>query len=104
MVPNKDQQSQDYSEMAVAYRPSHADATYDSKYGIRAVAGGGRSSARETIGRVAAGAVAKKLLKQLCNTEVRPCCPVLRDQDILHFAEISDGRILGVRNSMIYRG
>ena len=61
---------QDYSEMAVAYRPSHADATYDFKYGIRAVAGGGRSSARETIGRVAAGAVAKKLLKVIGDTEV----------------------------------
>ena len=73
MVPNKDQKSQDYTEMSVAYRPSHADATYDIKYGIRAVAGGGRSSARETIGRVAAGAVAKKLLKQLCETEARQC-------------------------------
>eukprot|EP00951_Prasinocladus_malaysianus_P018073 scaffold143517_cov45-Prasinocladus_malaysianus.AAC.2 len=56
VVRNKDQKSQDYSEMEVSYRPSHADATYDFKYGIRAVAGGGRSSARETIGRVAAGA------------------------------------------------
>lgn len=63
-VRNKDQRSQDYSDMAVKYRPSHADATYDAKYGIRAVAGGGRSSARETIGRVAAGAIAKKILKQ----------------------------------------
>ena len=108
MVPNTDQRSGDYSEMSAAYRPSHADATYDmkcvflllsffsksffpvffpvakrpareknktqkplfpfffssstSRYGIRAVAGGGRSSARETVGRVAAGAVAKKLL------------------------------------------
>jgi chorismate synthase len=69
-VPNKDQKSGDYSEMAVAYRPSHADATYDSKYGIRAVAGGGRSSARETIGRVAAGAFAKKLLRTIAGTEV----------------------------------
>ena len=71
VVPNKDQQSGDYTEMDVAYRPSHADATYDMKYGIRAVAGGGRSSARETIGRVAAGAIAKKLLKTVCGTEVR---------------------------------
>lgn len=71
VVRNKDQKSQDYSEMSVAYRPSHADATYDFKYGIRAVAGGGRSSARETIGRVAAGAVAKKLLKVIGDTEVR---------------------------------
>ena len=69
-VRNKDQRSGDYSEMSVAYRPSHADATYDFKYGIRAVAGGGRSSARETIGRVAAGAIAKKLLKTVANTEV----------------------------------
>ena len=71
MVPNTDQKSQDYSEMSLAYRPSHADATYDMKYGIRAVAGGGRSSARETIGRVAAGAIAKKLLHVLCGVEVR---------------------------------
>ena len=70
VVPNKDQQSKDYTEMDVAYRPSHADATYDMKYGIRAVAGGGRSSARETIGRVAAGAIAKKLLHTVCGTEV----------------------------------
>lgn len=71
LVRNKDQRSGDYSEMSVAYRPSHADATYDFKYGIRAVAGGGRSSARETIGRVAAGAIAKKLLKEVAGTEVR---------------------------------
>lgn len=71
LVRNKDQRSQDYSEMSVAYRPSHADATYDFKYGIRAIAGGGRSSARETIGRVAAGAIAKKLLKTVAGTEVR---------------------------------
>jgi chorismate synthase len=56
---------------SVAYRPSHADATYDYKYGIRAIAGGGRSSARETIGRVAAGAVAKKILKTVAGVEVR---------------------------------
>ncbi|XP_022870513.1 chorismate synthase 2, chloroplastic-like [Olea europaea var. sylvestris] len=61
---------QDYSEMSLAYRPSHADATYDFKYGVRSVQGGGRSSARETIGRVAAGAVAKKILKQYSGTEV----------------------------------
>ncbi|KIZ07769.1 chorismate synthase [Monoraphidium neglectum] len=70
LVRNKDQRSNDYSEMSVAYRPSHADATYDFKYGIRAIAGGGRSSARETIGRVAAGAIAKKLLHVVGGTEV----------------------------------
>ena len=73
-VPNATQRSQDYKEMEVAYRPSHADATYDMKYGTRAIAGGGRASARETIGRVAAGAIAKKLLKQVCGTEVSTYC------------------------------
>ncbi|MBA0780695.1 hypothetical protein Gotri_004765, partial [Gossypium trilobum] len=61
---------QDYKEMSIAYRPSHADATYDMKYGVRAVQGGGRSSARETIGRVASGAIAKKILKLFSGTEV----------------------------------
>jgi chorismate synthase len=56
--------------MATTYRPSHADATYDSKYGIRNYQGGGRSSARETIGRVAAGAIAKKILQQYAGTEI----------------------------------
>eukprot|EP00594_Rhizosolenia_setigera_P020174 CAMPEP_0178957498 /NCGR_PEP_ID=MMETSP0789-20121207/10957_1 /TAXON_ID=3005 /ORGANISM="Rhizosolenia setigera, Strain CCMP 1694" /LENGTH=415 /DNA_ID=CAMNT_0020639773 /DNA_START=167 /DNA_END=1414 /DNA_ORIENTATION=+ len=72
LVRNKDQRSQDYLEndMKVAYRPSHADATYDAKYGVRAIAGGGRSSARETIGRVAAGAVARKILQKYNNIEV----------------------------------
>uniref|UniRef100_A0A0C9RNI4 Chorismate synthase n=1 Tax=Wollemia nobilis TaxID=56998 RepID=A0A0C9RNI4_9CONI len=70
LVPNTDQRGQDYSEMALAYRPSHADATYDFKYGVRSVQGGGRSSARETIGRVAAGALAKKILKLKAGTEV----------------------------------
>ncbi|KAK6136219.1 hypothetical protein DH2020_030051 [Rehmannia glutinosa] len=69
-VPNTDQRGNDYSEMSLAYRPSHADATYDFKYGVRSVQGGGRSSARETIGRVAAGAVAKKILKQYAGTEI----------------------------------
>jgi chorismate synthase len=64
LVRNGDQRPSAYTEMQTAYRPSHADYTYDAKYGIRAVAGGGRSSARETIGRVAAGAIAKKVLKQ----------------------------------------
>ena len=60
VVRNKDQRPQDYREMEVAFRPSHADATYQVKYGIQARSGGGRASARETIGRVAAGALAKQ--------------------------------------------
>lgn len=72
LVRNKDQRSGDYldNDMKVAYRPSHADATYDAKYGVRAIAGGGRSSARETIGRVAAGAVARKILDKYNGIEV----------------------------------
>ena len=70
LVRNKDARSQDYDEMAVKYRPSHADATYDAKYGIRNWRGGGRSSARETIGRVAAGAIAKKILHQVAGVEI----------------------------------
>uniref|UniRef100_A0A6T6CU51 Chorismate synthase n=1 Tax=Compsopogon caeruleus TaxID=31354 RepID=A0A6T6CU51_9RHOD len=70
LVRNTDQRSGDYDTMAVRYRPSHADAAYDAKYGIRAVAGGGRSSARETIGRVAAGAIAKKILRMYAGVEV----------------------------------
>ncbi|MFO5441240.1 MAG: chorismate synthase [Dolichospermum sp.] len=70
LVRNKDTRSQDYDEMAQKYRPSHADATYDAKYGLRNWQGGGRSSARETIGRVAAGAIAKKILHQVANVQV----------------------------------
>ena len=62
LVRNEDHRSSDYQEMKTLYRPSHADYTYDAKYGIRSVQGGGRSSARETIGRVAAGAIAKQVL------------------------------------------
>jgi chorismate synthase len=62
LIRNEDARSKDYEEVARAYRPSHADFTYDAKYGVRAVAGGGRASARETAARVAAGAVAQQLL------------------------------------------
>ena len=70
LVRNKDQRPGDYKDMAVAFRPSHADATYQAKYGIQARSGGGRASARETIGRVAAGAIAKQLLRKASGTEV----------------------------------
>ncbi len=65
LVPNLDQRSRDYGDLATCYRPGHADYTYDQKYGIRDYRGGGRSSGRETIGRVAAGAIACRLLSQL---------------------------------------
>ena len=65
IVYNKTQQSKDYSDIANCYRPGHADYTFDAKYGFRDYRGGGRSSGRETIARVAAGAVANKILGQL---------------------------------------
>lgn len=65
VVFNKNQQSKDYSEIASYYRPGHADYGFDAKYGFRDYRGGGRSSGRETIGRVAAGAIAVKILNQL---------------------------------------
>ena len=65
VIYNEDQKSKDYEHIADKYRPSHADYTYQQKYGIRDYRGGGRSSARETAARVAAGAVAKLFLKQL---------------------------------------
>src|ERR671934_1139346 len=63
LVRNKDARPEDYSEMARKFRPSHADFTYEAKYGIRNWQGGGRASARETVGRVAAGAIAAKGLR-----------------------------------------
>ena len=69
-VKNADARSEAYTEMATKFRPSHADYTYTVKYGFRDWRGGGRSSARETIGRVAAGAVARKLLRERYGVEV----------------------------------
>lgn len=65
IVRNTSQKSSDYSEIASYYRPGHADYTFDAKYGFRDYTGGGRSSGRETIGRVAAGAIAVKILKEM---------------------------------------
>jgi chorismate synthase len=70
VVRNKDHRSGHYAELAELYRPSHADYTYDARFGLRAVAGGGRSSARETVARVAAGAVAEDLLAQIHGVEI----------------------------------
>jgi chorismate synthase len=69
-VKNEDARPEAYSEMATKFRPSHADYTYQMKFGFRNWQGGGRSSARETIGRVAAGAVAKKVLREQYGVEV----------------------------------
>ncbi len=69
-VKNEDQRSEAYNEMKDKFRPSHADFTYFAKFGIRAWQGGGRASARETVGRVAAGAIAKKILREKFGVEV----------------------------------
>ena len=70
LIPNEDQRSRDYDEIKNLYRPGHADFTFDAKYGIRDYRGGGRSSARETNVRVAAGVVAKKILSEACGARV----------------------------------
>ena len=70
IIKNEDSRSQDYSEMVEWYRPSHADYTYDQKYGFRDYRGGGRASARETATRVAAGAVARKILLKDCGIKI----------------------------------
>ncbi|HZR19393.1 MAG TPA: chorismate synthase [Verrucomicrobiae bacterium] len=72
-VKNEDARPEAYSEMAEKFRPSHADYTYQAKFGIRNWQGGGRSSARETIGRVAAGAVARKILRLQFGVEILAC-------------------------------
>lgn len=71
MIENTDQRSKDYSDIMNTFRPGHADYTYQQKYGVRDYRGGGRSSARETAMRVAAGAIAKKYLKQTLGMEIR---------------------------------
>jgi len=71
LIRNLDQRSKDYSEIAAKYRPGHADYTYDQKFGRRDYRGGGRSSARETAVRVAAGAIAKKFLAERCGVGIR---------------------------------
>lgn len=71
LIENTDQRSKDYSKIADTFRPGHADYTYHQKYGFRDYRGGGRSSARETAMRVAAGAIAKKFLKEQAGVEIR---------------------------------
>jgi len=80
IIPNKDARPDAYDEMKLKYRPSHADFTYEAKYGLRNHEGGGRSSARETAGRVAAGAIAKKLLKIVLDVDI--IAYVMRIHDI----------------------
>jgi chorismate synthase len=82
LIRNTDQRSQDYSKIMNTFRPGHADYTYQQKYGIRDYRGGGRSSARETAVRVAAGAIAKKWLKQKFGIQIRGYLSQLGEIDI----------------------
>jgi len=99
LVQNKDTRPQDYSEMATTYRPSHADATYDAKYGFRNYQGGGRSSARETIGRVAAGAIAKKILQQAAGVEIIGY--VKRIQDLEATVDVDTVTLAAVESNIV---
>tara|TARA_B100000925_G_scaffold66580_1_gene45467 strand:+ start:49 stop:1137 length:1089 start_codon:yes stop_codon:yes gene_type:complete len=92
LVHNKDARPEAYSEMAEKFRPSHADFTYQSKYGIRNWQGGGRASARETIGRVASGAVAMKVMKNQFSESFEILAHVSRVQNIeakINFKELT---------------
>jgi chorismate synthase len=96
LVRNEDQRSEDYGNLASVYRPGHADYTFSEKYGIRDYRGGGRSSGRETIGRVAAGAIASKILEEL---HVKACAftsavgPIRIPTNEYHFEEINQNRL-----------
>ena len=82
LIRNTDQRSQDYSKIMDTFRPGHADYTYAQKYGVRDYRGGGRSSARETAVRVAAGGIAKKWLKEKFGVQVRGCMSQLGEIEI----------------------
>ena len=91
MIENVDQRSKDYSEVAKAYRPGHADYAYDAKYGFRDYRGGGRSSARETAARVAAGAVARLIVPEVKITAyVSQIGDDAIDRSAMNFAEIGN--------------
>ncbi|MDF7676103.1 chorismate synthase [Neisseriaceae bacterium ESL0693] len=103
MIRNTDQRSKDYGNIAEAFRPGHADYTYWHKYGIRDYRGGGRSSARETAARVAAGAVAKKWLRQKFNTDIRAYVTQIGEQAITfeHIDYINENPFFAANRSQI---
>ncbi|ORY29563.1 chorismate synthase [Naematelia encephala] len=94
LVHNKDQRPHDYAETDLYPRPSHADYTYLAKYGLKASSGGGRASARETIGRVAAGAIAEKYLKEAYGVEIVAFVASV-GRVLLPFAKEGDDEVLG---------
>jgi chorismate synthase len=87
VIENQDQRSKDYSPIAETFRPSHADYTYEVKYGVRDYRGGGRSSARETAARVAAGAIAKLFLRKL-NVQIAAYVSQVGDIRAPHYTEL----------------
>ena len=103
MVRNQDQRSRDYSNIASVYRPGHADYTFTQKYGFRDYRGGGRSSGRETIGRVAAGAVASALLDELgihiC-TYAKSIGRICIDESDYHYNEINENKLYMPNNEL----
>ena len=102
LVRNTNQLSRDYGNLEELYRPGHADYTFEQKYGIRDYRGGGRSSGRETIGRVAAGAIALKLLEELGITVTaytKSIGPIMVPNEEYHFNEINDNNLYMPNNA-----
>ena len=104
-IANEDAKSKDYDNLRAVYRPGHADFTYDKKYGIRDHRGGGRSSARETAARVAAGAVARQLLHEKAGICVRGCLRQMDDIDIPleYWGEVDDNPFFAATASATQR-
>src|SRR5690606_11146308 len=103
LIHNMDQRSRDYSRIRDRFRPGHADYTYQQKYGLRDYRGGGRSSARETAVRVAAGAIAKKYLAETCAITVRGCLAALGPipLDIVDWNEVENNPFFSADPSRI---
>lgn len=102
LIRNQDQRSRDYGKIKDCYRPGHADYTFDAKYGFRDYRGGGRSSGRETIGRVAAGAVASKLLGQLgikLTSYTRSIGPITIPEEEYDFSCITENKLYMPNNA-----
>lgn len=103
IVRNQDQRSRDYGNIASVYRPGHADYTYTQKYGFRDYRGGGRSSGRETIGRVAAGAVAMNVLKQLgveVTAYTKAIGPIVVEESVCHMEQIPENTLYMPNNEL----
>ncbi len=107
MIPNDDQRSGDYSHIKDSFRPSHADFTYEAKYGYRDYRGGGRSSARETASRVVAGAIAKQLLSKLGITIVAYVDQVgsikLSTSDLINYESIEENPVRCPNNEVAHQ-